>query len=114
MKKCACSLTMITIVLLGTGCSVSRDIGAGKPIGFYDYCVVSEKNTGEYYERAKSILGQPFVTVEEVDSRLVLPSVLHKTCTVSIDWAPGFWSTSGWVALNDWNGEEVFRSSVRR
>jgi hypothetical protein len=107
-------LFVVTVSLLGAGCAARRDIGPGKPIAFYDYGVVTEENTGEYYDRAKSILDQSFVVLEGNDPRLQLSSVRQKACTVSIGWAPGFWSTSGWVDLKDLNGEEFFQSSVRR
>src|SRR6185436_17952466 len=47
--------------------------------------------------------------------RLESPSVRQKACTVTVDWSPGFWSTSGWVELKDYaHGTHVHTSHMRR
>src|SRR6266404_1830902 len=93
--------TLIVVSLVAAGCSARRDIEPDKPIGMYDYCVVSEKDTHEYFDRATSILDKSFVVLKENDPRLVDQSIRQRTAVVFVDWSPGFWSTSGWVELKD-------------
>jgi hypothetical protein len=101
-------------VLIEAGCSVRRDYGDGKPLGACTYCVLSEENAGDYYQTAKNILGRSFTVVDENDPLLESPQARRQACPVTIDWARGFWSTSGWVDVKDWKGEPILRSSVRR
>jgi hypothetical protein len=101
------------VLLLQAACSVSRDVG-DKPLGSCEYCVLSKDNAGDYYQTAKSILGRSFTVVDEDDPMLESPAVRRRACTATIDWRRGFWSTSGWVEIKDWKGEEILRSSVRR
>jgi hypothetical protein len=101
--------------LLASACAPSRTSGPGRPLGSYDYVVVSQKDTNEYFDETVAILGQPFVAMQETDPRLAYPNVAEKTCRVAVDWAPGFWSTSGWVELRDHrNGDHVHTSHMRR
>jgi hypothetical protein len=77
--------------------------------------VISQQGSREYYQHARATLDQVFVVVDETDPRLELPSVRQKACTVTVDWAPGFWSTSGWVELKDYaHGTHVHTSHMRR
>lgn len=101
-------------LLLHAACSVHRDYGDGKPLGACEYGVLSEDNTGDYYQTAKNILGRSFTVIDENDPLLESPEVRRRACPVTIDWRRGFWSTSGWVDVKDWKGEPILRSSVRR
>src|SRR5688572_5265471 len=92
---------LVAIAVPVAGCAVSRTSGTGRPISQYDYAVMSQQGSHEYYRTASSMLDQVFVVVDENDPRLELPSVRQKACTVTVDWSPGFWSTSGWVELKD-------------
>lgn len=108
-------LVLLTVSALGTGCAVRRETGPGRPIGTYDYAVLSRETAHRYYSAAESTLGQAFVVVDENDPRLEWPQVRQKACTVTIDWAPGFWSTSGWVELKDYaHDTPVHTSHMRR
>jgi hypothetical protein len=96
-------------------CSISRTTGPGRPIGTYDYVVVSRKDAGEYTERASSILNEAFVVLQENDPRLNDPLVRNKTCAVSIDRTRGFWSSSGTVEVTNYDsGAEILESQMRR
>jgi hypothetical protein len=98
-----------------TGCAVKRTVGPGKPIGHYDYAVLSQETSHEYFRTASTILDRSFVVLDERDPRLESPSVRLKACTVAIDWSPGFWSTSGWVEVKDYAyGTPVLTSHMRR
>jgi hypothetical protein len=109
------TIVLSTTILIGSGCAVKRVSGPGRPIGTYDYAVVSQQGSREYYRTAESMLGQSFVVLDENDPRLELPSVRQKACTVTVDWAPGFWSTSGWVELKDYaHDSHVHTSHMRR
>jgi hypothetical protein len=104
-----------TIVLVAGGCAVKRDIGPGRPLDQCDYAVLSPQTSGEYYQRASAMLDEPFVVVTDTDPRLELPRVRTKACTVAIDWAPGFWSSSGWVEIKDYAyGTHMHTSHMRR
>jgi hypothetical protein len=107
---------LLSSIALGTaGCAVKRVSGPGPSIATYDYAVISQQGSREYYERARTTLDQVFVVVDEGDPRLELPSVRQKACTVTVDWSPGFWSTSGWVELKDYaHGTHVHTSHMRR
>jgi hypothetical protein len=101
-------------VLLAAGCSVVREVSPGRSIGSFDYCVVSPKDTGEYFDTASSILNQSFVVLRENDPRLIQPDVREKACAVSIQRTPGFWSSSGWVEVTNYeSGAEVLTSHLR-
>ncbi len=101
--------------LLLSACTVSRIPGKGRQLGSYDYLLVSESETGEYFKAAAGILDQSFVVLYDDDPRLNVRSIHQKTCTVSIGWAPGFWSTSGWVDVKDLaSGAPVHTSHMRR
>lgn len=111
----AAVLLLSTTLLAGTGCAVKRVSGPGRPIGTYDYAVLSQESSHEYYRTAETMLGQSFVVVDEADPRLESPSVRQKACTVTVGWSPGFWSTSGWVELKDYaHGTPVHTSHMRR
>ncbi len=107
-------LLLTTATFAGTGCAVKRVSGPGRPIGTYDYAVMSRQSSHEYYTTAGSMLDQVFVVVDENDPRLELPSVRQKACTVTVDWAPGFWSTSGWVELKDYAHDTHVHTSHMR
>lgn len=111
------SLAALTLALLAIvpGCTISRTTGPGRPIGYYDYCVVSPQESREYFDTATRMLDQSFVVLHEDDPRLELPSVRQKACMVTVDWTPGFWSSSGWVEVKDYgNGTHVHTSQMRR
>jgi hypothetical protein len=108
-------LLFLALLSFGSACAVRRETGPGRPIGTYDYAVLSQETAHRYYSTAESMLGQSFVVIDENDARLQLPQVRQKACTVAIDWAPGFWSTSGWVELKDYaHGAHVHTSQMRR
>ncbi len=117
MRSTTHTLTLIALLTttLFAGCAVRRTTGPGRPLGAYDYAVMSRESSGEYYSTASSMLGQHFVVLDETDERLELPSVRPKACTVTVGWSPGFWSTSGWVELKDYaHGTPVHTSHMRR
>lgn len=117
MRSTTHTLALITILAttLAAGCAVQRTTGPGRPLGTYDYAVLSRESSGEYYSTASSMLGQHFVVLDETDERLELPSVRPKACTVTVGWSPGFWSTSGWVELKDYaHATPVHTSQMRR
>lgn len=117
MRSTTHTLALITILAttLAAGCAVQRTTGPGRPLGTYDYAVLSRESSGEYYSTASSMLGQHFVVLDETDGRLELPSVRPKACTVTVGWSPGFWSTSGWVELKDYaHATPVHTSQMRR
>lgn len=108
-------ILLATIVVLGGGCAVRREIGPGRSIGQYDYAVLSPETSREYFQKASAILDQSFVVLTEEDPRLELPSVRQNACTVAVDWSPGFWSTSGWVEVKDYaHGTPVLTSQMRK
>ena len=115
-----CNRKMLAIgassaVMFVTGCAVTRSSGPGRPIGSFDYAVISHETSGEYYPTVESTLGQSFVVMDETDTRLQLPDVRQKACTVAVDWTPGFWSTSASVELKDYaHGTHVHTSHMRR
>ena len=113
----AAPLLLVVLALVAgiSGCAVRRTAGPGKPIGDYDYAVLSEQTSREYFRTASSILDRSFVVLNERDPRLESPSIRLKACTVAVDWAPGFWSTSGWVEVKDYAyGTPVLMSHMRR
>jgi len=117
MRSTTYTLALIAVfaTTVFAGCAVSRTTGPGRPLGTYDYAVMSRESSGEYYSTASSVLGQHFVVLDETDERLELPSVRPKACTVTVGWSPGFWSTSGWVELKDYaHGTPVHTSQMRR
>lgn len=117
MRSTTHILVLATIIAttIFTGCAVHRTAGPGRPLGSYDYAVLSQEGSGEYYSTASSMLGQHFVVLDESDERLALPSVRPKACTVSVGWSPGFWSTSGWVEIKDYaHATPVHTSHMRR
>ena len=108
-------VALVLCVSLGSGCAVRRTPGPGKPIGHYDYAVLSEQTSHEYFRPASTILDRSFVVLDERDPRLESPSVRLKACNVAVDWSPGFWSTSGWVEVKDYTyGTPVLTSHMRR
>lgn len=108
-------LASILATTILAGCTVRRTTGPGRPLGSYDYAVISREGSGEYYSTASSMLGQHFVVLDETDDRLALPSVRPKACAVTVGWSPGFWSTSGWVELKDYaHATPVHTSHMRR
>jgi hypothetical protein len=114
-RSALAALLLSSIALHTAGCAVKRISGPGPSIGTYDYAVISQQGSREYYQRAQTTLDQVFVVVDETDPRLELPSVRQKACTVTVDWSPGFWSTSGWVELKDYaHGTHVHTSHMRR
>jgi hypothetical protein len=101
--------------LLLPGCTVHREAGRGRQLGSYDYCLVTQREAQGYFEDATTILNQSFVVLHEDDPRLNLARVHQKTCTVSIEGAHGFWSSSGWVDVRDLGtSEPVHTSHMRR
>lgn len=117
MRSTTQTLTLIAVftTTIFAGCAVRRTTGPGRPLGTYDYAVISREGSGEYYSTASSTLGQHFVVLDENDERLALPSVRPKACTVAVGWSPGFWSTSGWVELKDYaHATPVHTSHMRR
>jgi hypothetical protein len=97
-----------------SACSPSRHVYPGRPLGYYDYCVLGPNATPKYFVTAEATLAQSFVVLREGDPRVELPSVRQKACTVSIDWTRGFWGSSGWVDVKDYgSGTPVLRSHVR-
>ena len=117
MRSMTSKLVLITTLAttVFAGCAVKRTTGPGRPLGSYDYAVMSRESSHEYYPTASSMLGQSFVVLDQNDERLELPSVRQKACTVSVGWSPGFWSTSGWVELKDYaHGTPVHTSHMRR
>lgn len=117
MRSMTRKLVLITILAttVFAGCAVQRTTGPGRPLGTYDYAVMSRESSQEYYPTASSMLGQSFVVLDQNDQRLELPSVRQKACTVTVGWSPGFWSTSGWVELKDYaHGTPVHTSHMRR
>jgi len=107
-------LTLAGVTAL-TACSPSRRMYPGRPLGSYDYCVLGPSATPKYFNTAATTLAHSFVVLREGDPRAELPEVRQKACTVSIDWTRGFWSSSAWVDVNDYeNGKLVLRSHVRR
>jgi hypothetical protein len=115
MRTPSVLILLATVLASGAGCAVKRDVGPGRSIEQYDYAVLTPQTSREYYEKASAILDQPFVVVTEEDPRLELPRVRQKACTVTVDWAPGFWSTSGWVEVKDYaHGTHVLTSHMRR
>ncbi|MEO6028763.1 MAG: SHOCT domain-containing protein [Candidatus Binatia bacterium] len=108
-------LLLLVSLITVAGCAVRRTHGPGKPIGNYDYAVLSEQTSHEYFRTASQALDRSFVVLDEHDRRLESPSVRLKACTVAVDWAPGFWSTSGWVEVKDYaHGTPVLTSHMRR
>lgn len=108
-------LALVLSAAMSSACAIHRETGPGRPLGTYDYAVLSQETAHRYYATAESALGQSFVVVDENDPRLQLPQVRQKACTVTIDWAPGFWSTSAWVELKDYaHGTHVHTSQMRR
>ena len=101
--------------LLLPGCTVHREAGRGRQLGSYDYCLVTQREAQGYFEDATAMLNQSFVVLHEDDPRLNLARVHQKTCTVSIEGAHGFWSSSGWVDVRDLGtSEPVHTSHMRR
>lgn len=97
------------------GCGVSRTAGPGRPLDTYDYCVISQQGAHRYYDTARQALDRPFVVLDEHDPRLELPRVRQKAAVATVDWTPGFWSSSGWVELKDYSyGTPIHTSQVRR
>lgn len=114
-RSLTAALLLSITLLVGAGCAVKRVSGPGRPIGTYDYAVLSQQSSREYYRTAGTMLDQSFVIVDETDPRLESPSVRQKALTVTVDWSPGFWSTSGWVELKDYaHGTHVHTSHMRR
>jgi len=106
-------VALLTVALL-PGCSVVREVSPGRSITSFDYCVVNPKDTGEYFDAANSILNQSFVVLRENDPRLIQPDVRERACAVSIQRTPGFWSSSGWVQLTNYeSGAEILTSHLR-
>jgi hypothetical protein len=113
------SMILLTLcyafALLLPGCTPSREAGRGKQLGTYNYCLVTQNGAQEYFYDATTILNQSFVVLHEDDPRLNVARIHQKTCTVSIDGARGFWSSSGWVDVRDLGtGEPVHTSHMRR
>lgn len=109
------AVSLTTMLLGGAGCAVKREVGPGRPLGEYDYAVLSRQSSKQYYDTAAQMLDQSFVVVDENDPRLELPSVRRKACIATVDYARGFWSTSGWVELKDYaHGTHVHTSFMRR
>jgi hypothetical protein len=112
MQKAILSLFVWAVV---AGCSAKRWHGDDRSIQSYDYCVVTEESANGYYDQAASILGQSFVVIGEHDPRLLRESIRDKTCKVSINWTRGFWTTTGWVEVTDYeSGNDVLLSQTRR
>jgi hypothetical protein len=98
-----------------SGCAVRREVGPGRPIVQYDYAVLSRETPNDYVQRATPILDRSFVVLTEDDPRLGLPYVQQKACTMTIDGTRGFWSTSGWVEVQDYNhNTPVLTSHMRK
>ena len=115
MKHTLLAVLALVLLAIVPGCTISRTAGPGRPIGYYDYCVVSPQQTREYFDTASRMLDQSFVVLHENDPRLELPNVRQKACMVTVDWTPGFWSSSGWVEVKDYgNGTHVHTSQMRR
>ena len=109
------AVCLATTLLGGSGCAVKRDVGPGRPLGEYDYAVLSRQSSQQYYDTAAQMLSQSFVVVDENDPRLELRSVRRKACLATVDYARGFWSTSAWVELKDYaHGTHVHTSHMRR
>jgi hypothetical protein len=109
------NIFILGVLVVASGCSAQRWHGPGRSIESYDYCVVRKDDTTDYFDQAVSTLGQSFVVLRENDPRLELARVRDKTCKVSVDWTRGFWSTTGWVDVTDYQtGNEVLTSQTRR
>lgn len=108
-------ILLATVVGFGPGCAVRREVGPGRPIVQYDYAVLSRETPNDYVQRATPILNTSFVVLTEDDPRLELTNVQQKTCTMTIDGTRGFWSTSGWVEVQDYNhSTPVLTSHMRK
>lgn len=109
------AICLCMIGILGSGCAMKREIGPGRPLAECNYAVLTPQTSGEYYRQASATLDQSFVVLGDTDPRLVYPDIRTKACTVSIGWAPGFWSTSGWVEVKDYAyGTHMHTSFMRR
>ncbi len=96
------------------GCGVSRTVGPGPPIGSCDYCVLGMPMSQEDAQRSESILAKSFVVLPSGDPRLDVSVIRDRTCVVSLDWRRGFWSSSEWVQVKDYQyGANVLTSRVR-
>ncbi len=98
-----------------SGCAVKREVGPGRSIVQYDYAVLSRETPNDYVQRATPILDKSFVVLTEDDPRLESQNVRQKACTMTIDGTRGFWSTSGWVEVQDYNhSTPVLTSHMRK
>lgn len=53
--------------------------------------------------------------LEEDDPRLRLREVRQSACVASIDWSRGFWSTTAWVDVKDYETKaNILQSYIRR
>ena len=111
----AFGLILLAIAIGGSGCAVTRTTGPGRPLDTYDYCVISNQGAHKYYDTATRALDQSFVILNDSDPRLELPRVRQKAAVATIDWTPGFWSSSGWMELKDYSyGTHIHTSHMRR
>ena len=102
-------------LLFGPGCTISREVGPGRPIDSYDYCVVGEEGAHRYATEATRILDQSFVVLSEHDPRLRSQEIKGKTCVLALEWSRGFWSSSATASVRDYRDEHmVHESSLRR
>ena len=106
---------LLAALFFVSGCSARRYVYSDHAIESYDYAVIDERNSAGYIDEAERILGESFILIEENDPRLSLPAVRSKTCEVIVNWSRGFWSTTGWVEVADYeSGDQVLITQTRR
>lgn len=108
-------VALVVLSMTMVACSASRSHYPSTTIDSCDYCVITEEKTYGYFDDAWAILGESFIMLEEDDPRLRLREVRQSACMASIDWSRGFWSTTAWVDVKDYETKaDILQSYIRR